>query len=116
MDYPKPGQAIFKRLGNHAARIQATKDLRIEDFYFRFVVLDYVWIRLGEAGLIDHYRPLWNAMLDGFGSKIPGANRAKQKRSAWDPIHPGAGWPELTSAGKHSIDTLLTNVKTFLEK
>ena len=113
---PKPGPAIFQRLGQHADRIRATQNLKIKDFYFRFVVLDYVWIRLGEAGLIDHYRPLWNAMLDGFGSKIPGANRAKQKRSAWDTIHPGAGWPELTSAGKHSIDTLLTNVKTFLVK
>ena len=113
---PKPGPAIFQRLGQHADRIQATKNLKIKDFYFRFVVLDYVWIRLGEAGLIDHYRPLWNALLDGFGSKIPGSNRAKQKRSAWDTIHPGVGWPELTSAGKHPIETLLTNVKAFFEK
>ena len=112
---PAPGTAIVGRLRDHAARIQATENLKIEDFYFRFVVLNHVWIRLGEAGLIDHYRPLWNAVLDGFGSKIPGRNRQSQQRSAWDTMHPGKGWPTLTSAGKHTLDGLSTEVKKFLK-
>lgn len=110
-----PGAALFDRLKNHADRIKATENLRVEDFYFRFVVLDHVWIRLGEAGLIDHYRPLWNAMLDGFGSKIPGKFRQSQKRSAWDTIHPGKGWPELLSTGKHEANTLLQQIQEFLK-
>ena len=109
-----PGAALYDRLKNHADRIRATRNLNVGDFYFRFVVLDHVWIRLGEAGLIEHYQPLWNAMLDGFGSKIPGANRQRQKRSAWDTIHPGKGWPELLSEGKHQEKTLIAEIEKFL--
>jgi len=102
----KPGSAVYDRLGDHAERIKATKNLKLKDFYFRFVILDHVWIRLGEAGLIDHFRPLWNTVVDGFGSKIPGRNRRKQARSAWDTLHPGKGWPEDLSAGRHTIRLL----------
>lgn len=109
-----PGAALYGRLRNHSDRIRATTNLKVEDFRFRFVVLDHVWIRLGEAGLIDHYRPLWNSLLDGFGSKIPGIRRQSQQRSAWDTIHPGKGWPELLSAGKHQLESLSGEIKKFL--
>lgn len=108
------GTALHERLKNHASRIGATANLRVAHFRFRFVVLDHVWIRLGEAGLIDHFRPVWNALLDGFGSKIPGQFRQGQTRSAWDTVHPGRGWPELLGPGKKQKSVLLKDVREFL--
>ena|SRR6266508_1901616 len=113
---PKPGAVLYERLRSHADRIRATQNLKVDHFYFRIVVLDHVWIRLGEAGLIDHYRPLWNAVLTGFGSKIPGKRRQRQQRSAWDTLHPGKGWPELLSEGKHKAEALVKQVEKFLRE
>ena len=112
---PTPGTAVYERLRTHSDRIKATQNLYVRDFYFRIVVLDHVWIKLGEAGLIDHYRPLWNALLDGFGSKIPGKNRQAQQRSAWDTMHPGIGWPELLSEGRHKEAELVGEIKKYLK-
>lgn len=113
---PTPGAALYDRLRTHSERIRATQNLSVKDFYYRIVVLDHVWIRLGEAGLIDHYRPLWNALLDGFGSKIPGKYRQSQQRSAWDTMHPGIGWPELLSEGKHKKVDLAEAIKKYLKE
>lgn len=87
-----PGQALFKRLAEHAASIEQVKNLEIRDFKCRFLVVDDIWIPLAESLLIEMLSPLWNKKIDGFGNHDPGKGRYNQQRSPWDEIHPGRPW------------------------
>jgi len=49
---------------------------------------------LAERFLIEHYRPVWNTVVDGFGNHAPGRGRASMKRPRWDILHPGRPWAQ----------------------
>jgi Eco29kI-like restriction endonuclease len=84
-----PGQVLFKRLREHA---ETVGQVGLQDFYCRYLVVDDIWIPLGEAMLIEQFRPIWNMLVDGFGNHDPGKGRYNQQRSAWDTLHPGRPW------------------------
>lgn len=97
------GNALSKRLSEHAESIGQTKNLRLADFRCRWLVVDEVFIPLGESLLISHYRPLWNLVVEGFGNHAPGGGRGKGKKPTWDVIHPGRDWAaELDAAVNES--------------
>ena len=83
------GDALRARLAIHGRSIKQTHSLDIADFFVRHLVVDDIWIPLGENALIEAFKPLWNRALDGFGSNATGAGRLKQVRSPWDTLHPG---------------------------
>lgn len=85
-------RALFDRLREHAESIEAVENLDISDFYCRFLVVDDIWIPLGESLLIAKFAPLWNAVLDGFGNHDPGKGRYQGLRPKWDVLHPGRTW------------------------
>lgn len=85
-----PGNALFKRLSEHAKSIETT-NLKLKDFFCRYLISDDIWIPLGEALLIERFHPLWNVLIEGFGIHTPGAGRKKQVRSKWDTLHTGRG-------------------------
>ena len=86
------GPALYRRISEHAESIEAAKNLKIEDFRVRFLVVQDIFIGLGEQLLIQQFRPLWNQHVAGFGLHDPGAGRYRSKRSAWDELHPGRPW------------------------
>ncbi|GAA1290509.1 hypothetical protein Psi02_15210 [Planotetraspora silvatica] len=64
-------------------------NLKVADFEVRYLLLDDVWIVLGERALLRAYAPvLWNTLMPGFGANPAGTAR-KNARSIWDTIHPG---------------------------
>jgi Eco29kI restriction endonuclease len=73
-----PGRVLFRRLNEHAESIRSTKNLKIDDFYCRYLVTDDIWIPLAEAMLIDLFNPVWNKLIDGFGNHDPGKGRYQQ--------------------------------------
>ncbi len=92
---------LFDRLRQHAHSIKVVEDysaevgdtnLAVSDFVCRYLVADDIWVPMGEALLIGHYRPVWNVVVDGFGNHAPGGGRARQARSMWDTLHPGRRW------------------------
>jgi hypothetical protein len=87
-----PGQALYRRLAEHAGSINDAKNLNLADFRCRFLVVDDIWIPLAESLLVEMYSPLWNQKIDGFGNHDPGKGRYNQQRSPWDVIHPGRAW------------------------
>jgi len=93
------GFSLSTRLKKHAESIRATSNLNIDDFVFRHLVLDDIWIPLGENILIETFKPLWNVAIEGFGINDPGAGRIKQKKSPWDVLHPGRGYAERLTGG-----------------
>lgn len=88
---PKPTRALYKRLVEHAESIGAT-ELSLSDFSCRYLVVDDIWIPLGESLLITRFSPLWNLLLDGFGNHDPGAGRYNGLVPKWDVLHPGRSW------------------------
>ncbi len=83
------GTALRDRLRQHAQSIDQANNLHLNDFLFRSLVVDDIWIPLGESMMIEEFKPIWNRAIDGFGNKDPGRRRATQYKSPWDVLHPG---------------------------
>jgi hypothetical protein len=108
------GNALYKRVVEHAESIKATKNLRLSDFRCRYLVVDDIWIPLGESLLIGMFSPLWNKVIDGFGNHDPGKGRYNQQRSPWDVIHPGRPWAQRVKPHMKSEKDLLSNIEKYL--
>lgn len=87
-----PGSVLHKRLVEHADSIEQAENLDLGDFQCRYLVVDDIWIPLGESLLIQLFSPAWNRIIDGFGNHDPGSGRYNQQRSPWDMLHPGRSW------------------------
>lgn len=92
------GRWLFNRVSEHRDSIKAVQNLNVEDFSIRYLVVDDIWIRLGEALLISTFSPVWNRLIDGFGNHDPGAGRYNGLRPLWDVLHPGRTWAEKCKA------------------
>lgn len=117
MEGAVPGRVLFSRLAEHASSVQQVPSLKLSDFHCRYLVVDDIWIPLGESLLIQRFSPVWNTILDGFGNHAPGGNRARQRRSAWDVLHPGRGWAEQCSpnlrAEPEIVESLLSAINAI---
>lgn len=91
---------VIKRLREHARTISSTHTLDIKDFKCRWLLVVPEFTNAAEAILIDHYRPIWNKLISGFGIHTPGKGRLKQARSDWDMLHPGRSFAEKLPKGR----------------
>jgi hypothetical protein len=110
------GNVLYKRLSEHAKSIEQASNLNIDDFFCRYLVVDDIWIPLGESLLIETYRPLWNVVIDGFGNHDPGSGRYQQQKSPWDTIHPGRDWAMRCQPGKTEDIVFDSIEKYFLSR
>jgi hypothetical protein len=110
-----PGDVLWRRLKEHTRSIEEAENLRVEDFRCQYLVVDDIWIPLGESLLIETFNPLWNRLLDGFGNHDPGKGRYNQMRSAWDVVHPGRAWAERCAVNPRTADHYIRAVMRFLE-
>jgi len=88
------GHALFNRLCDHVDSINAASNLDLADFSCRYLLVDDIWIPLGESLLIEIFKPVWNVCVDGFGHHDQGKSRRTQIKSRWDTLHPGRPWAE----------------------
>ena len=109
-----PSEVLYRRLREHSESIDQTENLSLSDFKCRYLIVDDIWIPLGESLLISMFSPLWNQILDGFGNHDPGAGRYNQQRSPWDVIHPGRPWAKKLKPNSRSRDEILRVVTIFL--
>jgi len=86
------GPVLFNRLSEHARSIDQAANLDRSDFFCRYLVVDDIWIPLGESLLIEGFAPVWNTTVDGFGNHDPGKGRYNSQRPPWDMVHPGRPW------------------------
>src|SRR5579863_5960056 len=66
------GRPLRDRLRQHASSVAEARNLDVADFQFRALVVDDIWIPLGENMMIEEFKPIWNLVIDGFGNKDPG--------------------------------------------
>jgi hypothetical protein len=110
------GQALYKRLNEHAESINAAQNLDISDFRCRFLVVDDIWIPLAESMMIERFKPVWNLVLDGFGNHDPGKGRYSGIMPQWDCMHPGRAWANRMRPCASTRDQLFERVIAHLEK
>ena len=110
---PLKGKALQSRLSKHARSIEAVSNLDISDFCFRSLVVDDIWIPLGENVLIEQLKPLWNLVVEGFGINDPGSGRHNQARSQWDTLHPGRGYADKLQPGKNKVEEIENMIAEF---
>ncbi|WP_081084474.1 Eco29kI family restriction endonuclease [Burkholderia territorii] len=106
-------RALYDRLREHAESVGLANNLNIEDFFCRFLVVDDIWIPLGESLLIAKFSPLWNALIDGFGNHDPGSGRYQGYRPRWDVLHPGRAWAEKCRPREETQEQIARDVKTY---
>ena len=104
---------LHKRLVEHAQSVMEASNLDQKHFHCRFLVVDEIWIPLGESLLIDRFSPLWNVIIAGFGNHDPGGGRRVQKRSAWDVLHPGRKWVEKQGKGSRERAVLVREIQAY---
>lgn len=107
--------ALTKRLKDHKKSIEAATSLNIEDFSTRWLVMEDVWIALGESAMIRRHPPVRNVRIDDLGNHAPGCGRAKGARPQWDTLHPGRTWAEALPSALKSADELQQDAQEYLE-
>jgi hypothetical protein len=108
------GRHLWKRLREHGETIAAVDNLNLQDFFCRFLIVDDIWIPLGETLLISRFKPVWNLVLDGFGNHDPGSGRYNGLRPRWDVLHPGRGWALKCQSRSETVEELSEKVSDFL--
>lgn len=104
--------ALRGRIREHLRSIQYADNLNSQDFAVRFLAVVPVWITLAERFIVDHYRPVWNLCLDGFGDHDPGSGRYQGEKSWWDTLHQGRPWATKLRAVK-TLREAEDKVRTF---
>ncbi len=112
---PRGDHSLYGRIEEHAESIEAAKStLNIEDFEFRCLIVDPLFITLGESLLIAEFAPLWNLVVEGFGNHDPGKGRHKGKRPRWDVVHPGRAWAAKCEDRDETAVQILHEVEAHL--
>jgi len=114
-DSAAKGKALKDRLGQHFTSVNESVDLDASDFYYRCLIVDEIFIPLGENMLIERFRPVWNVVIDGFGNKDPGRRRKDQYRSPWDVLHPGRSFADKLGDHPNTAEEFIVSVNTFFD-
>jgi hypothetical protein len=106
--------SLSSRVAEHAESIRATKNLDIADFSYQALVVNPLFIPLGEALLITRFAPIWNRHLDGFGNHDPGAGRYEGLVPRWDVVHPGRSWATKLKSREETPEQILSEIAAYL--
>lgn len=111
----RPTPVLHRRLTEHSRSIDDAENLTLGEFGCRWLVLDPVWIGLTEQMLLANYRPLWNAVVDGFGHHDQGSTRRNQERSRWDTLHPGRDWASHQRPNADTVESVKAAIRDHLQ-
>lgn len=109
-----PGNVLFNRLMQHKRSIEEAINLDIAEFHCRYLIVDDIWIPLGESLLIAKFDPLWNKLIDGFGNHDPGKGRHAGLRPRWDVLHPGRPWAARCQPREETSNQIIREARDYL--
>ena len=120
----KTHRKLYERLQEHRTSVDQATNLNVTDFYFRWLVVQPIWVPLGEQILIQKFAPVWNRIGEGFGKHQQGGNR-NEELSPWDTLHPGrfntnrktkavVFWADVSLPNKKSQGELQQEVRDHL--
>lgn len=106
-------RSLHARISEHTQSIASATNLRLDDFACRYLTVVPLWITMAERFLLEHYQPIWNVCLEGFGLHDPGKGRHQGEVSWWDTLHPGRTWASNLQSNK-TLDQATARVLEFL--
>lgn len=106
---------VIRRLQEHGKTVKAAPNLELEDFECRWLLVTPHFVNAAESILIDHYKPIWNCLISGFGIHTPGSGRNKQARSDWDTLHPGRKFAIGLPDG-NSVDSINKRIRDHVKQ
>lgn len=109
---------LSRRVREHGRSIDKARNLNSARFCCRIVIVPIAQsdiIGALEARLIQDFRPMWNACVDGFGNHDPGSGRHNQKKSHWDIIHPGREWADKLTGASASVSFVQKKIDAYKE-
>ena len=109
------GPELRNRLREHRNSIADAENLDVDDFRCRYLVVDDIWITLGNRVLTQRFQPVWNSVATGFAQHNPGASRYGGLRSDWDEIHPGRPWRDEMNENR-TAEAVLAEVRVHLAR
>ncbi|MDD1622564.1 MAG: Eco29kI family restriction endonuclease [Methylococcaceae bacterium] len=109
-----PGRVLYNRLTQHIKSIEDASNLNLANFHCRYLIVDDIWIPLGESLLIAKFDPLWNKLIDGFGNHDPGSGRHAGLRPRWDVLHPGRHWAEKCQPRAETAEQIIGEARDYL--
>lgn len=118
-DKNKESANLYTKIREQCKSIDDAKNLSIEDFQCKYMVLDQTEMSLSEAienELINKFRPTWNLCVEGFSNHNPGKGRLKQSPSEWDTLHPGRQWVKKLQGAVKSKSVIKRKVKNYLKE
>ncbi|MDA8412492.1 MAG: Eco29kI family restriction endonuclease [Desulfobacteraceae bacterium] len=118
-DVRKQGQAIWKRLSEHAKSISRAGNIELEDFEYRYLAVKSGMQKAAEDYLINHFKPIWNKEVKicfGFGKHGDSAETRKNKRSPWDTLHPGRDWADESTHDQKGESMIVDAINMHLNK
>ncbi|MDX3657595.1 Eco29kI family restriction endonuclease [Streptomyces sp. ID05-26A] len=104
---------LFGRLRDHRESIIGG-NLPVAEFRFRALLMPDVHIDLGENGLVNGYRPVWNVLLTGFGGREQGQRTRQATKTKWDTVH--AGRKRTDGGTTHDASILIEEMRAHIEK
>lgn len=108
------GQALFRRLREHATNIAKT-ELSLADFSYRVATIQSGMQVAVEEFMIRLFRPIWNksvGVCHGLGKHGDSAMTRANKRSPWDTMHPGRKWALDTKANQSERHDIVARIGT----
>jgi len=108
--------ALYSKIKEQCKSIEDARNLAIEDFQCKYMVLDQAEMSLSEAiegQLINQFRPTWNVCVEGFANHDPGKSRLKQAPSEWDVLHPGRSWAKKLQGKAKTKGQVKNKMKKF---
>lgn len=108
------GFDLHKRLREHAKSVAQAENLDAADFFCRYLVVEDIWIPLGESLLIAKFAPIWNTTVTGFGNHNPGSGRKAGAKPRWDQLHPGRPWALGLAAQPVSAEEIAREAESYL--
>ena len=110
-----PGRVLHSRIKQHCRSIDEAENLDLADFFCRYLVVDDIWIPLGESLIIANFSPIWNSLIDGFGNHDPGKGRHAGLRPRWDVLHPGRPWADRCKPRNETAEQISREARNYLE-
>ncbi|MCS4511187.1 Eco29kI family restriction endonuclease [Xylophilus ampelinus] len=108
------GSDLQKRLREHARSVAQAENLDVADFHCRYLVVEDIWIPLGESLLIAKFAPVWNTTVAGFGNHAPGKGRNNGAKPRWDQLHPGRPWALALAEQPVSAEEIAREAESYL--
>lgn len=110
--------SLYQKIKEQARSIEEAKNLDIQDFTCKCMLLEKEEVLLSEAieaHLVNKYRPTWNSCIEGFANHNPGKGRSKQAPSEWDVVHPGRNWAKKLKGYPKNKKSIRKKLQKYME-